>query len=53
MSSGEVQSFADEDGVEAFKHNDIASGLPFIPISLVSAFWPSLMLYYPLTYTVD
>lgn len=37
MSSGEVQSFADEDGLEDLKHDDIASGLPFMPVSLVSA----------------
>ena len=37
MSSGEVQSFAGSDDVEDLKHDDIASGLPFVPISLVSA----------------
>ena len=32
-----MQSFADVDDVEELKHDDIASGLPFVPISLVSA----------------
>ena len=37
-----MQTFADEDGLEDLKHNDIASGLPFMPVSLVSASQPFL-----------
>ena len=31
-----MQDFSDMDTLEDLKHDDIASGLPFIPISLVS-----------------
>lgn len=32
----DMQDFSDMDTLEDLKHDDIASGLPFIPISLVS-----------------
>ena len=34
--STDMQDFSDMDTLEDLKHDDIASGLPFIPISLVS-----------------
>lgn len=33
--SSDVQAFEGIDTVEDLKHDDIASGLPFVPISLV------------------
>ena len=33
--SGDVPAFPDIDDVEDLKHDDIASGLPFVPITLV------------------
>lgn len=33
--STDVQAFEEIDTVEDLKHDDIASGLPFVPISLV------------------
>ena len=37
--STDVQAFEEIDTVEDLKHDDIASGLPFVPISLVRLIW--------------